>query len=312
MAKWVLWVPIWGAVGCAGGVPSAAPLSAPVAAPEPSAAQAARADNAPLAVATPAQAPKNQKSTPPRTREALLERSCELGSALGCNDLGVVVWADEGRSLPFLERACELGLLRGCTNLGIMLAHDASKHDRALELLDDGCTKSDALACAKLGDILYEEPEATRPLSKAEASYEKACKLEQADACIGAGWMQLRGEGTEKSPERAQESFKFACDHDNFRGCAGLGFVLIGRANNATEAEQGAHWLRVACDHDSGFGCFMLANRVATESQRLTAEARELFAKACRLGVKPACAASTAAEEPAKAPAPDKGEDEDD
>src|SRR5450755_1831100 len=216
MPKWVLWVPIWGAVGCAGGVPSAAPLSAPDAAPEPSAAQAASAGTAAPAAATPAQAPKNQNPTPTRTREALLERSCELGSALGCNDLGILVWADEVRSVPFLERACELGLLRGCTNLGVMLAHDASKHDRALELLDDGCEKSDPLACAKLGDILYDEPEATRPLSKAEASYEKACKLEQADACIGAGWMLLRGEGTDKSPERAEESFRFACDHHNF------------------------------------------------------------------------------------------------
>jgi uncharacterized protein len=312
MPNWVLWVPIWGAVGCAGGVPSAAPLSAATAAPEPSTAQPASAGNATARAATSAQAPKNQKPTPTRSREALLERSCELGSALGCNDLGVLVWADEARSLPFLERACELGLLRGCTNLGVMLAHDASKHDRAVELLDDGCMKSDPLACAKLGDILYAEPEATRPLSKAEASYERACQLEQADACIGAGWMQLRGEGTEKSSERAEESFKFACDHDNFRGCAGLGFVLIGRANNAAEVEQGTHWLRVACDHDSGFGCFMLANRIATENQRLTAEARELLSKACRLGVKPACAASTAPDEPAKAPAPEKADDEDD
>jgi TPR repeat protein len=239
----------------------------------------------------------------------LLQRSCELGSALGCNDLGVEVWANEGQSLPLLQRACELGLQRGCTNLGILLAHDAGKHDRAVELLDAACTKSDPLACAKLGDILYDEPDATRPLNKAEASYEKACKLEEAEACIGAGWMQLRGEGTEKSPKRAEESFKFACDHQSYRGCAGLGFVLIGRANNETEVEQGAHWLGVACDHDSGFGCFMLANRVASENRQVTADARELFAKACRLGIKPACAASTAREEPAKAPEPAADDD---
>jgi len=62
--------------------------------------------------------------------------------------------------------------------------------------------------------------------------------------------------------------------------------------NLGTEAEQGARWLRLACDHDIGFACFMLGNRVVTENQHLTSEARELFSKACCLGVKPACAAS--------------------
>ncbi|HTA88542.1 MAG TPA: tetratricopeptide repeat protein [Polyangiaceae bacterium] len=305
MPKWLIWLPIWGTVGCAAGTPSSAPLSAvnPAAAVN---ASPASASTAPAKALSPATAAQSNPLTPTRKRDALLQRSCDLGSALGCNDLAVLVWSDTNRALLLLERACELGLQRGCTNLALMLAHDPSQHERTVRLLDEACSNSDPVACAKLGDALYGEPEASRSLSKAEASYEKACQLEEPDACVGAGWLQLRGEGTDKSSERAEQSFKFACDHQNFSGGAGLGYVLVGWGNSASETEQGAHWLRVACEHDSGFGCFMLANRVAAQHQRVTPEARELFAKACRLGVKPACTVGTAVDESARAPQNDE------
>jgi TPR repeat protein len=122
--------------------------------------------------------------------------------------------------------------------------------------------------------------------------------MDDADGCQSVGWMVLRGEGTRARADRAAEWFRIPCERDVFDACAGLGFALLDDSASKSQADQGKHWLQVACEHDSAFGCLMAARRAAFEAQQLTPESRALFAKACRLGSKTACAEAQESEAP--------------
>ena len=307
--------------GCARPVASSAPLqSAPTEATSPAttAAAAAAPSSMPKAAAAP--------SSPARRngRQALLQRSCDLGSAIGCNDLGILAWADPERALPLLERACTLGLPRGCANFGVELLrgprHD-QELDHALELLGGACEHADGYACAELGDTLYAGREriGQAALGKAHGAYEKACRLEYVEACVSDGWLQRDGEGAAQSSARALELFRFACDKQTYSGCAALGFALLTDAKNKAEFEEGVRWLNTACEHEQPLGCFMLGN-LARHSNAPDAlkRAGELFNRACKLGSAEGCRFAEdlkkqppPAAPPTKAP-PNAADDDDD
>jgi TPR repeat protein len=265
------WVWICGAlVGCSQAGPSRAPLSAPNESASATTQSASPAPNATTQASGAAPrtggvgATGGTKSSK-QGKRALLQRSCDLGSGLACNELALSFGDDLKRELPLLERACDLGLPRGCANWGALVwrstPSDADR-ERALGLMDRACEASDEYACASLGDALYESGQAH--FGKAHVAYEKGCKLSSSDACVSDGWMLRRGEGATKDARRARELFRLACDHQSYNGCAALGYDLTDDPKTGEELAEGARLLKLACEHDEAFGCFSLGLRILT------------------------------------------------
>lgn len=285
-----------GLLACARVVPSAAPLSAGSElepSPEPP-------TTVPAPAASTAAAPA--KTAHRQGKRALYRRACELGSAVACNDLAILMGEDLAQAMPLFERACSLSLTRGCANLGVqILRHQPSdgERDRAVGLLSASCEQADAFACSELGDAMYAAFERMGPSAhgRAHVAYEKACKLGHVDACSNDGWMFRNGEGTTKNPARARELFRFACERESYAGCAALGYDLIDDAKNAEEYAEGTRWLKVACEHDEAFGCFSMgAALISTGDSRSLSSGLALLTRSCALGSADGCRLAQAVE----------------
>jgi len=292
-----MWL-VLGLCSCARITPSAAPLSAW---PEPQPATAVA--TGPLAAPREGAKPNGKPAGKPGKR-ALYARSCELGSAIGCNDLAILLGSADAQALPSLERACSLGLTRGCANLGAELLRNEptnAARSRALRLLADACERNDEFGCSELGDGLYAEQARgdTSALGRAHTAYEKACKLGQLVACFSEAWMLKNGEGTPKDPRRARELFRFLCNQEGYDACAALGFDLMGDAQTREEFDEGVRWSQLACEHDAAFGCYTLGRLAAGSPD----DALKLLKRSCVLGFPDACKQAAALEERLKHPA---------
>jgi TPR repeat protein len=294
-AAWAAWLAL--ALGaCTRVGPSTAPLSAGAASEPPP----------PVAAAAPAagEKPKAEAKTVGKGKRALYQRSCDLGSAIGCNDLAILLTQDPAQAQALLERSCQLGLARGCANLAVrlLLAEGArTQLPRALELLGKACDESDDFACAQLGDALYSvarEQLGDAALGRAHTAYERACKLGRMDACSSQGWMARNGEGTTRDAGRARELFRLACDQQSYSGCAALGYDLMDDAKNGEERAEGARWLELACEHDEAFGCFSLgAALLGSGETKNVPGGLALLKRSCALGSQQGCKFAAAVEE---------------
>jgi len=310
-----------GLSACGHVAPSTAPLSRP--AEQPAAARARAAPAPPLSPgpAAAASGPAASRSLGKHGKRALYQRSCDLGSALGCNDLAIMFGTDVEHSLPLLERSCRLGLARGCANLGSELLWGQpteATRARAIELLSQACDQADPYGCDELGNALYDAEGLGQKgsLGRAHTAYEKACKLGRALGCLNEGWMLRRGEGTSKDPRRSRELFRFACDQQVFAGCAALGYDLLDDAQNPSEYAEGTRWARLSCEHDEAFGCFSLGAAMAYGTGSDLPKAREglaLLQRACKLGLANACTYAAnldqALKDALQRPAPSSGAD---
>jgi TPR repeat protein len=240
---------------------------------------------------------------------------------LGCNDLAILFGTAVEHSLPLLERSCTLGLARGCANLGRELLWgqpSEAARKRAIGLLSRACEQSDGYGCDELGNALYDAEELGQKGSfgRAHAAYEKACTLGRAMGCLNDGWMLRRGEGTAKDPQRSRQLFRFTCDQQVYAGCAALGWDLLDDAHNPAEYAEGGRWSKLACEHDDAFGCFALGSAMAYGSDANLQSAREgltLLQRACKLGFANGCSYAQNLEQDLKnaaaAPRPSPGTD---
>ncbi len=89
--------------------------------------------------------------------KALYEQACKLADGLGCFNLGNVFRLGEGMKHPypkqavtFFQRSCDLEQAKGCTELAIILYEGKAAPkdaDRAVRLLERGCTLGSEVAC---------------------------------------------------------------------------------------------------------------------------------------------------------------------
>jgi hypothetical protein len=100
----------------------------------------------------------------PEEAVKLWGKSCGVGEAKGCTNLGVIyknahgTKQDYSRAIALLQQGCDGGEAGGCTNLGVMYENaDGIPQDysRSAELYEQGCEGGDATGCAYLAD-LYE------------------------------------------------------------------------------------------------------------------------------------------------------------
>lgn len=303
------WAVLWmaGLAGCARDRPSTAPLAAgPEGAPQTEAVPSPSVAPASAASAKPVAATKSAG------KRALYRRSCELGSALACNELGVLLIADPAQAWPLLERACTLGLARGCANWGAqLLTAPGGSRDRAIEVLTRACEQSDEFGCLELANGLYDDAaKQGNGYGRAFEAYQKSCKLGNATACSSEGWMSHRGEGTAKDAQRARELFRFACDRKVYAGCSGLGYDLVTSAKNGDDQEEGARHLQVACEHDDAFGCFTLGALTLTRAAPSSIDdGLGMLKRACALGMQTSCTYVSAVEKRLKLGLPPFGDD---
>jgi TPR repeat protein len=121
----------------------------------------------------------------------LYERACHAGEALACTNLGrqyyngVAVARDLPRAAAEFKIACELGDEYGCLHL--RQAREPTLPATASAALAQWtrlCAGSSARACLYVG-LAYIDPvgDVERDEQKAKASFERACKGGDADAC---------------------------------------------------------------------------------------------------------------------------------
>jgi len=129
------------------------------------------------------------------TANRLFQRSCDLGHAAACNNLGLAYQTGEGvardytRAMSLFERACSRGLAEACSNQGALYEHGLG-------------------VPANLGD--------------AQRAYAQACRHGSALGCSNLGVLYSQGRGVVSNDDRAVRLFAEACAAGSDVGCNNL------------------------------------------------------------------------------------------
>ena len=171
------------------------------------------------------------------------------------------------------ERGCELDHARSCVWLG--LAVDRGTHAerdvvRAATLYEKGCTLGDRSGCRYAADMHQTgrkarpqmlnppppppvpKPDLPRDMARAIALYERACALDERDACFIAARLLAAGEGIAPDRGKAFTLFAKLCDDGMALACA--------RAA-ALAPDRQLTYLRRACVFGEADACVTLGDR---------------------------------------------------
>lgn len=215
---------------------------------------------------------------------ALLERSCELGSAGGCTTFaflyatGKLVKRDDRRATALYVKGCDLGDARGCYNVGLMAdegrgtARDVS---RAVAMYAQACDSGSSTACTNLG-FHYENGSGVRKDSvRAFALYQRgcegtSCQPSNLGGCVNVGRAYRDGIGVGKNAARAASIFQKACDRqpdtddihageNRSRACSLLGALYLAGDGVERDLTKGRELSELGCERGDSFGCFNAA-----------------------------------------------------
>jgi uncharacterized protein len=242
---------------------------------------------------------------------ALVERSCELGSAGGCTTLaffyatGKVVGKDDRRATALYVKGCDLGDPRGCYNVGLMAdegrgtARDVS---RAVAKYGQACDSGSSTACTNLG-FHYENGKGVKKDSaRAFALYQRGCEGTSCEppnltGCVNVGRAYRDGIGVGKDATRAATIFQGACDRkpdrddvnadDNrSRACSLIGALYLSGDGVEKNVATGLRLSELGCERGDSFGCFNAAAVYASGAgvEADAAKAASFLEKACQGG----------------------------
>jgi TPR repeat protein len=270
------------AAGCAH--PSNAPPAPPVVAP----------------LAAPSASAPSGKS--PADAVGLYTRACDGGSAMGCNNLGLVYLEgrsgqarDVAKAVRLLQRACDLNPgSMGCTNLGFLLhqGETVPKDEvRALGLLARACDAQSWQGCYWLGEI-YAGSERNDPALALQV-WERACKAGDQRSCTGQALFLVEGKGgVTKDTKRAVPLLETACKKEVAAACTLLGNLTIEGDGVTRDVERARSVYAKGCTDDNPQGCYIYG--LVCASGRLGEEyverAESLLRHACDLRYADACA----------------------
>jgi TPR repeat protein len=239
--------------------------------------------------------------------------TCEEGSAVACDELGVRyeqgrgVDKDDARAASLFAKACEMGHAEGCLHAAMLQeqSHGADGPDvqalilytmaceggvteacahlsdgggkdeaRAAEISAGACEKGDLRACAALAERLEEGRGVETNLLRAAELYAKGCDGGNALSCYRLGMLIDAGNGVVKQDKaRAMTLFKKACAADQVNACVSF-------HNGACNGGDATSCFDLAILYDAGRG-------VQQDRER----ALELFSKACKGGYASGCVA---------------------
>ena len=146
------------------------------------------------------------------------------------------------------------------------------------------CEKNNALDCTKLASVYLLHKKYTG----AFYFFQKACTLNEGQACASLGYMYLNGIHTSKDKVKALNILKKSCDLNNGLGCNNLATLYNNSTNNQTKTFK---LLEKACNLNSGLACFNLgvAYQIGQFYTKDFKKSYNLYNKACTLKEGKAC-----------------------
>lgn len=231
-------------------------------------------------------------------------RSCELGSWLGCRNLGVMLLSGNGgeadgpRALALLDASCDRGIALACDDRAVAFVLGAGGSEisepRARELFERACAAGEAAACAHLGSALWRgELGFEADAVAAEPLLDHACRDGVAHACTDLGALLEDASHDDLVQARAAEAYGRGCEGGDPLGCANRGaMVEHGRGGLSADPRLAIELYRRACEAGEQVGCLSYGLHLERGTPPLTADpeaARESFERACDRGVGRAC-----------------------
>ena len=114
------------------------------------------------------------------------------------------------QSTDTLLRDCNAGDLKACEQ-GAAKARETLNANLDFKFVSQGCTLRDARACAKLGEF-YRHGIGTKQNYRRAMKYSLlACDAGVADGCLRAGFLHNEGQSVPKSKSKAQAFYEKAC-----------------------------------------------------------------------------------------------------
>jgi TPR repeat protein len=238
----------------------------------------------------------------PADSVGLYTRACDEGSAMGCNNLGLVYLEgrlgqarDVAKAVRLLQRACDLNPRSlGCVSLGFLLHQGESvpKDElRALGLLTRACDAESWLGCYWLGEV-YAGSERDDPARALEV-WERACKAGEQRSCTGQAVLLTEGRGVAKDTKRAVPLLEAACKKEVALACTLLGNLSIEGDGVARDVERARSVYAKGCTDDNPQGCYIYGLLCASGKlgEDYVERAESLLRHACDLRYADACAA---------------------
>ena len=239
------------------------------------------------------------------TAQQLFEKECERGVAASCYNLAIQLermppnLRDLDRAKLFYEKACDQKHPAGCNNLGAMLARmgelnkDREATEKARGLYATSCDLGFAAACRSLGAMAEKGEGGARDLSLARASFDRACREGDMNACARFALFDARGLAGEVNTDRAVKLSMLACSNAEMVGCTTLGSL---EEQGTMEAKAGLFAARKElarrCDKQDASAC----DALGALAQRGIGQERDIegalgfYRKSCEYGGKLACA----------------------
>jgi uncharacterized protein len=235
---------------------------------------------------------------------AVLELSCDLGSAAGCAHFaflyatGKLVTKDDKKSASLYAKSCDLGDAKGCYNAGLMaeegrgVGRDLA---RAIARYEEACEGGSSTGCTNLGFHYEHGRGLKKDPARAVELYQRGCdgttcQPSNLAGCVNVGRANRDGIGVAKNAARAAEIFGNACErapspedvdaHENrSRACSLLGGLYLAGDGVEKSVEKGRELSERGCEGKDAFGCFNAAV-VATDP----AKAAAFLDRACQAG----------------------------
>lgn len=149
----------------------------------------------------------------------------------------------------------------------------------------DGLQCTGASNCTELGKECIIDKNYTDALN----FFEKACKLNEGEACLNAGIIYHEGLNTEADSSKAAVFYEQACNMNYASGCTHLGIIYgSGSTANYTKAFD---FYRKGCENGDNEGCYFtgIAYRDGFGINQNTDSAYEYIQKACDMNLGKAC-----------------------
>ncbi len=271
---------------------------------------------------------KNPQADPTQVREAH-HRACSLGSAWGCEEMGLLEHSDEfsgsaERARQLFRRACDKGRASSCHILGVLMLEIPEERAAAKQLLGAQCEGRATRSCLSLA--VFHAPQVGSQGSCKEARHfaSRACALGARDGCViervCAGspdvdgvpllgtlerecsqkvsaacfyWAALQDDTTAPRERRLAAFRKVCAEPSPFRpfGCLQLTVMELLAAESVSERLVFAKQLAGACEAGLAEACCVLSHQYA-EGGRLESDPErslQFRERACSLGWDACC-----------------------
>lgn len=192
------------------------------------------------------------------------ERTCNLGSMIGCNH-----FIRLNNSKGSANNKCNFG--NTCFELG-KLYYKNNDYQKARDFYEKSCHFDYGDGCFSLGYLYHLGYGVIRDDVTANKYYRKACSYNSAGACNNLGNQYANGKGEQKNYQEALNLYKKACDLGNENGCTNY--------KNMAENFQ-----KNGCN--SGIDCFNLAYDYYQNNDYQ--KARDFYEKSCRFDYGAGC-----------------------